>query len=104
MCWRLWIDQTTTPWGYLSQVDTPLRAIFDPWRSDPDIKAHGLDRPAGGEVARDSNFSRYRLSHHFKTVLDDQPGELFAVDQFDRDTLVLFVAFRLSLRLRAEVP
>ena len=25
VCWRPWIDQTTTPRGYLSQVDTPLR-------------------------------------------------------------------------------
>ena len=24
VCWRPWIDQTTTPRGYLSQVDTPL--------------------------------------------------------------------------------
>ena len=68
-----------------------------------DIKTRGLARPLGG-VALGSNFSRYRLLHHFKTVIDDQPGELFAVDQFDRDTLVLFVAFRLSLRLRAEAP
>ena len=25
VCWRPWIDQTTTPRGYLSQVDTPFR-------------------------------------------------------------------------------
>ena len=25
VCWRPWIDQTTTPRGYLSQVDTPLK-------------------------------------------------------------------------------
>ncbi len=24
VCWRPWIDQTTTPRGYLSQVDTPF--------------------------------------------------------------------------------
>ena len=30
MCWRLWIDQTTTPWGYLSQVDTPFGEYEDP--------------------------------------------------------------------------
>ena len=27
VCWRPWIDQTTTPRGYLSQVDTPFSAI-----------------------------------------------------------------------------
>ena len=27
VCWRPWIDQTTTPRGYLSQVDTPFAAI-----------------------------------------------------------------------------
>ena len=35
-------------------------------------------------------------------MLDDQPGELLAVYQFDRDTPVIFVAYRLSLRLRTE--
>ncbi len=30
VCWRPWIDQTTTPRGYLSQVDTPLRSITTP--------------------------------------------------------------------------
>ena len=28
VCWRPWIDQTTTPRGYLSQVDTPY-VVFD---------------------------------------------------------------------------
>ena len=27
VCWRPWIDQTTTPRGYLSQVDTPFSTI-----------------------------------------------------------------------------
>ena len=27
VCWRPWIDQTTTPRGYLSQVDTPFYPI-----------------------------------------------------------------------------
>ena len=28
VCWRPWIDQTTTPRGYLSQVDTPFVRIY----------------------------------------------------------------------------
>ena len=28
VCWRPWIDQTTTPRGYLSQVDTPFPKIL----------------------------------------------------------------------------
>ena len=28
VCWRPWIDQTTTPRGYLSQVDTPFGPIM----------------------------------------------------------------------------
>ena len=34
VCWRPWIDQTTTPRGYLSQVDTPL-SPFAPNRNVP---------------------------------------------------------------------
>jgi len=31
-------------------------------------------------------------------MLDHRPGELFAIDQFDQDTLLLFLAFRLLNR------
>ena len=47
---------------------------------------------------------RLRRVHYPKTVLNDQPGKLFTVDQFDRDTLVLFIAFCFGNRLAAEVP
>ncbi len=30
VCWRPWIDQTTTPRGYLSQVDTPFSTFPHP--------------------------------------------------------------------------
>ena len=33
VCWRPWIDQTTTPRGYLSQVDTPFGPVGYPFDS-----------------------------------------------------------------------
>lgn len=46
------------------------------------------------EVAGGLNLCCYWLPHHLKSMLDNQPSELFAIDQFDRDTLLLFLAFR----------
>ena len=90
-----------TAWQQTRRYNAAGRAWGDPCRRT----SRRTSRPSRrGEVERVSKLSRYQLSHHLKTMLDDQPGELFAVNQFDWDTLVLFVAFRLSNRLRAKVP
>ena len=62
VCWRPWIDQTTTPRGYLSQVDTPFSYICQmkpspmkqrgsvpcPWAS----REAALDGSLGGRQSR----------------------------------------------------
>ena len=41
VCWRPWIDQTTTPRGYLSQVDTPL-TLFRAGRCEVCANSRGI--------------------------------------------------------------
>ncbi len=50
VCWRPWIDQTTTPRGYLSQVDTPFSRFLEFLRVPPlrtKILNESFDHPQG---------------------------------------------------------